>query len=71
MAFPTPITHAVLEPQPLVPNPGWVMNELGSVCFLRPMHIAKVTIKPITDRNRVACVIFGTHRGHKNSGAAI
>ena len=70
MAFPSPNTHAVPDPQPLVPNPGWVMKELGCVCFLRPMTKAKLTRKPSTVRNNVACVILGTNLGHKNNGAA-
>lgn len=70
MAFPSPITHAVPDPQPLVPNPGWVMKEFGCVCLLRPMTKAKLTRNPRTDRNNVACVILGTSRGNVNNGAA-
>ena len=66
-----PIIHAVPALQPLVPSPGCTMNEAGCVCFLRLKIMQKITKKPATDRNNVACVILGTHLGHRNSGQAI
>lgn len=69
-AFPIPMTHAVPVLQPLDPSPDCVKKEPGCVCFFSPNSIQKTTMKPDTERKRVACVNLGTDLGEINSGAA-